>query len=103
MGANLQFCCQALTVAPGLQAWYLPLLTLEGPRVGPQFNLEVDEVQSAARELNPWRRNISQPLVLEVRAVQFIPVFLTALILFQRRIAFTGFYAIGVSLHTVTR
>lgn len=34
-----------------------------------QFNLDVDEVQSAARELDPWRRNIAQPLVLEVRAV----------------------------------
>ncbi len=31
-----------------------------------QFNLEVDEVQSAARELDAWRRQITLPLVLEV-------------------------------------
>ena len=32
----------------------------------PQFNLDIEEVDAAVRELEPWRRNITQPLVLEV-------------------------------------
>jgi hypothetical protein len=32
-----------------------------------QFNLEIEEVQSAVRELEPWRRQITVPLVIEVR------------------------------------
>lgn len=34
-----------------------------------QFNLEVDEVQSAVRELEPWRRHVTVPLIIEVRRV----------------------------------
>jgi hypothetical protein len=34
-----------------------------------QFNLDIEEVEAASRELEPWRRNFSQPLVLEVHAV----------------------------------
>lgn len=32
-----------------------------------QFNMDIDEVDSAVRELEPWRRNIALPLVIEVR------------------------------------
>lgn len=32
----------------------------------PQFNTEVEEVQSAVRELEPWRRHITVPLIIEV-------------------------------------
>ena len=60
-----------------LQVKCRPLVAASGPRVQgftppavAQFNLDVDEVQSAARELDPWRRNITQPLVVEVRAVR---------------------------------
>ena len=34
-----------------------------------QFNLDIEEVEAASRELEPWRRNFSQPLVLEVLAM----------------------------------
>ena len=37
-----------------------------------QFNLEVEEVQSAVRELEPWRRQITVPLVIEVRIAHMV-------------------------------
>jgi len=36
-----------------------------------QFNLEVDEVHSAVRELEPWRKHVTVPLVIEVRPPAF--------------------------------
>jgi hypothetical protein len=36
------------------------------PYAIPQFNLDVEEVESAARELDSWKRDIAKPLVIEV-------------------------------------
>jgi hypothetical protein len=35
-----------------------------------QFNLEVEEVESAQRDLDHWRRDPSCPMILEVRDLQ---------------------------------
>ena len=35
-----------------------------------QFLLDVEPVESAKQELEPWRRDISVPLIVEVRDVE---------------------------------
>ena len=45
-----------------------PLTPMPALCLRAQFNLDIEEVEAASRELEPWRRNFSQPLVLEVRS-----------------------------------
>lgn len=39
-----------------------------GPTPSPQFNVELEEVKEASRELNTWRQDTTLPLVVEVGA-----------------------------------